>query len=629
MATLTAAWVSVLEPPPDLSVSEWAEQHRMLPEASAARGGRWSNATAPYLRGIMDATREPGVRKLALMAAHQVGKTESLNNIVGYHIHHDPCPIRFLFPTHDGAENHSKGPLSDMIRSTPALAAVVRDRHQPRSMAHQADSTIALKVFPGGFVLLGGGNSPSAYAQTAARVAIADEVDRLPAVIGEEGDPVDLLVNRTTSFYDSLCIFVSTPTLKGGRIDTLFSRSDQRRYFLSCPGCGRQDWVTWNDAKRFRVTYQGESAESARLECGPCGAVMTEPDRRVMVAGGEWRPTRKADEPGLAGFHLPAMVSTLGDVSLSVLVAKWLSARARGKEALRVFVNTDLGEPWEERGAKLEPHTLMGRRERYGPEGVEVPAAAPCLTAGVDLQIDRFEVQVVAWGLFGERWVVDTAVIPGNPKAPEAQDALLEALGRRYRHASGHWLPIHATCVDSGWAPEPVYGFTARHRVRHFYATKGVGGKRGEPIILNAVTKVPILVNADGAKADIMAAVQLAAPGPGYMHFPERVDEEYFAQLCSEHPETRKNKAGVTVEEVWIQDRTRNEALDTAVLALAAFRIITKGKENEEIRRMLAEIEATPPPDHEPDSPPKAPPAAPPPRAQAPAPRVQSWRRPQ
>jgi phage terminase large subunit GpA-like protein len=597
-ATLTAEWASAWKPPPRLTVSEWADRYRMLPETSAARGGKWHNEVAPYLMGIMDATREEGIRKIALMKSVQSGGSEALNNVIGYHVHHDPCPMLVIHPTVEVAQAYSKERLADMIRSTPELAAVVRDKAQPRTVAQQAESTLTMKMFPGGFIILGGANSPNPFARSAIRLGIGDDVDRWPAVVGEEGDPVDLLINRGTSFYDALTVFVSTPTLMGGRIDTLYARSDQRRYFVACPTCGREDWISWNDPKHLRVVFDGEDAESACLEC-PCGARMREPERRAMVARGEWRATRQADEPGLAGFHLPAMVSTLGDVTLPGLVAKWLSARARGKEALRVFINTSLAEGWEDRGARLEPQSFLGRRESYG-EDVEVPAEAPCLTAGVDVQVDYFALQVVAWGPAGERWVVDWRSIPGSPKRAETQAALLEALSARYRHASGHLLPIHASCIDSGYATEEIYDFVLAHQHRRIFATKGVAGRSGEPIIGRVNEKTygrrgrPVRlypVNVDDAKAEIMAALALAAPGPGYLHFPERIDEEYLAQLCAEHRETRKNKAGVATHSVWVQDRERNEALDTAVLTLAAFRLL-----NPNIRHMAETLAATPVP---------------------------------
>ncbi len=601
--TLTASWFSSLEPPPRLTVSEWAELHRRLPETSAARGGKWLNATTPYLAGIMDAALDPRVRKLALMKCHQSGGSEALQNVIGYHIQHDPCPMLVVHPTAGAAEAYSKERLADMIRGTPELAAVVRDRAQPRALG-QAESTLALKMFPGGFLALGGANTPNTFARWSVRLAIGDDVDRFPPVVGDEGDPADLLSNRTTSFYDALSIFVSTPTLRRGRIDTLYARSDQRRYFLRCPQCGREDWVTWGDPAHWRVVYDGADPETARLECPPedhggCGSRMYEPARRAAVAVGEWRATATAAEPGLAGFHLPAMISTLGDVTLPGLVAKWLGARERGHEALRVFINTSLGEGWEERGTRVESHALLHRRESYGSD-VDVPAPAVCLTAGVDVQVDRFEVQVIGWGPAGERWVIDPQrVVPGDPRRTETQAALMETLAGRYRHASGHMLPILAACVDTGYATEEMYDLVLAHQHRRLYATKGVAGRAGDVLVSKPSEKRygrrprPVrlyTINVDDAKADFLAAIAKTESGPGAMHFPDGADEEYLAQLCAEHRETRYAKSGVATHSVWVQDRERNEALDTAVLCLAAFRLL-----NPNLQHLAQVLDATKP----------------------------------
>jgi len=623
--TLVTGWASAAEPPPTLTVSQWADTYRMLPETSGARGGHWRTETTPYLRGIMDAVHEPGVRTIAVRKAAQLGGSEALHNILGYFIQYDPCPMLFVQPTALVAEEWSKERLADMIRTTPALSAVVRDKRQPRG-SHGAESTLSLKMFPGGFLALGGANTPNTFARRAVRLAIGDDVDRFPAVVGEEGDPADLLRNRTRTFFDALVLFVSTPTLRGGRIDTLYARSDQRQYLVACPQCGRRDWITWNDPNHFRIVFEERDARTARLACpdadhGGCDARMTEPERRAMIAGGTWDPTATAQETGLVGFHLPAMVSTLG-ISLEHLVEKWLAARALGKESLRVFINTVLAEGWEDRGARMEAHTLLARRESYG-DGTEVPAAAPVLTCGVDVHEDRFELQVIAWGPGGERWVVDWHTVPGNPKRPEARASLLEALQRRYHHASGHELPIYATCIDSGYATEEVYDFVLAHQGRRILATKGYAGRSGEPIVGKPSEKRygraprPVRlypINVDDAKADILNSLSLVAAGPGAMHFPGLVDEEYFAQLCAEHRETRYNKAGVATHFVWVQDRDRNEALDTAVLALAAFRWL-----NPNIRQMADMLAATAAPGAGTGQPPPAanPPARPAPPAEA------------
>lgn len=541
--------------------------------------------------------------------------SESLHNILGYFIEYDACPILLVHPTAHVAEEWSKERLADMIRTTPALRAAVRDRREPRG-SHQGESTLSLKIFPGGYLALGGANTPNTFARRAVRLAMGDDVDRFPPVVGEEGDPADLLVNRTTTFHDALVVLVSTPTLKNGRIDTLYSRSDQRRFLVACPNCGREDWITWNDPAHFRVTYDGDDPETACIECpssehGGCAARMAEPERRRMIElaserpGKGWKATAVGQEAGFVGFHLPGMISTLG-VSLPMLVEKWLSARSRGKESLRVFINTVLAEGWEDRGARMDAHVLMNRRESYG-EGIEVPKEAPALTAGVDVQVDRFELKVIAWGPAGERWVVDWRSIPGDPKRPETHAALLEALGRRYTHASGHLLPIHATCIDSGYATEEIYSFVLAHQARRIFATKGIAGRSGEPIVGKPSEKRygraprPVRlypINVDDAKADIMSSISLAEAGPGYMHFPilDAIDEEFFAQLCAEHRETRYNKSGVATHMIWVQDRERNEALDCSVLALAAFRLL-----NPNIRQMSEALAASPSPSSEKD----------------------------
>jgi len=593
--------MALFAPPPDLRVSEWAEAERRLPETSAARGARWRNDTAPYLVGIMNAVHEPGVRRIILRKAHQSGGSEALNNIIGYFMQHAPCPMLFVHPTAQVNEAYSKERLADMIRSTPALEAIVHDGRTPAA-AGRAESTLALKMFPGGYLALGGANSPNTFARWAVRVAIADDFDRFPPVVGEEGDPADLLVNRTTTFHDGLVLFVSTPTLKGGRIDTLYERSDRRHFFVTCPACGREDFITWNDPTHLRVAFDGRDLRTAGLACpapdhGGCGARLSEADRWGMVsAPGTWRPTAEPKEPGHIGFHLPEMLSPW--VSSAEQVGKFLSANERGREALRVFINTSLAEGWEDRGARMEAHTLFARREDYG-EGVEVPAAASALTAGVDVQADRFELVVLAWGPAGERWVVEWRTIPGSPKLPDARAGLLDALVRRYAHASGVLLPIHATCIDAGFEAEVVYDFVLAHQARRIFATKGVAGRSGEPIVGKASQKSygrrprPVLlypVNVDDAKAEILASLALEKAGPGATHFPLRVDtitDEFFAQLCAEHRETRYNRAGVATHSVWVQDRDRNDVLDATVGALAAFRLL-----NPNLRDMAERIAA-------------------------------------
>lgn len=599
-----AAIMPSFAPPPDMTVSQWAQAHRRLPASSAARGARWSNATAPYLTEIMDASCDPEVRKIVVMGASQTGKSEAIHNCVGFWIQHDPSTVLWLMPSFEDAKRRSRGALADMIRSTASLSAVVRGRRAPRG-AHETESTLLEKVYPGGSLILAGSGTPNSFAGISARRAVADEFERFAVL--DEGAPAVLLGNRTSTFYDGLIVMISSPLIVDGPIDAEFKLTDQRRFTVTCPACSHATWIAWNDAQRFRVSYDDHDPTTARLQCPQCNAAHDEVVRRQMIAAGSWRPTATPIDPGARGYHLPAMVSMLGDVTLSRLVEKWLAARASGPAALMSFITTTLAEPWEVRGSRVEPHALAARREDYGHE-VDAPAAVICLTAGVDVQIDRVEVAVFGWGRGGESWVIDTRTIPGDPTLAEVQTALLAVLDERYQHASGVTLPILTTGVDSGYLPEKVAYALAARRPRRLFAVKGVGGKFGEPSILKYdPRKPPVLLNVDGLKMEVFLGMEMPAPGPGYLHLSSRhCDEEYLAQLCAEHRETKRRSGVATM--IWVEDRPANHALDTAVYARAALKILARlsGTRTEDamLAKMAEQLAAPGPP----------PPAAVPPR---------------
>ncbi len=305
-AALIAAVMPAFDPPPDLTISQWAEAHRRLPASSPSRGARWNNATAPYLTEIQDAAGNPDVRRIVMMGAHQVGKSEAVHNAVGYWMQHDPSAILWLMPSFDDAKRRSRGALADMIRSTPSLRSIVRGRRAPRNAESEAESTLLEKSYPGGSLILAGSGTPNSFAGISARRAIADEFERFAVL--DEGDAATLLANRTSAFYDGLLVLLSTPLLVDGPIHAQFQSTDQRRYILRCESCEHEDFTTWSDPAHFRVVYKDRDPESARLECPQCGAQHDEPARRRLVAGGRWRPTATAIDPGARGYHVPAMI---------------------------------------------------------------------------------------------------------------------------------------------------------------------------------------------------------------------------------------------------------------------------------------------------------------------------------
>jgi len=354
-------WLAGFRPPVRLTVSEWAQAHRRLPETSAARGARWDNATAPYLVGIMDAALERGARVVSVAKAAQCGVSEALVNVVGYLIEHRPCPVLFVLPTASAAAAFGKERLSDAIRSTPGLRARVTDRRVPASSG-LPESTQALRMYPGGYLALAAGGTPNSVARWSVKVAIMDDCDRVPAFVGAEGDPALLLQNRVTSYYDGIVMYVSTPVLRGGRIETIYSQSDQRRFFLQCPACSRWDFTTWKDEKHWFVKFDERNPATARLHC-PCGHDVREPERMALVRAGEWRPTAEPLSRGNVGFHVPGMISPF--LTLERMADRFLLAHGSGPRKLREFVCTVLGEGWRDEASSIAPDDLRARLEDF------------------------------------------------------------------------------------------------------------------------------------------------------------------------------------------------------------------------------------------------------------------------
>jgi phage terminase large subunit GpA-like protein len=87
------AWKAGLAPDPALTVSEWADRHRILSSRGASEAGPYRTARTPYIRPIMDALspRHPASRVVFMIAA-QVGATKAGNNWMGFCIHRATGP---------------------------------------------------------------------------------------------------------------------------------------------------------------------------------------------------------------------------------------------------------------------------------------------------------------------------------------------------------------------------------------------------------------------------------------------------------------------------------------------------------------------------------------------------------
>lgn len=519
---------------------------------------------------MMDAICDPDVHTAVYMTSAQVGKTEILNNAIGYYIDQEPAPILLLQPTLQMASAWSKDRFAPMLRDTPELTGLVKE---PR--AKNSSNTMLHKGFPGGHITMAGANSPASLASRPVRIVGCDEVDRYPISVGSEGDPISLAKKRSETFWNRKLVLTSTPTVKGvSRIERAYEDSDQRRYYVPCPACKKMQTLEWRNVVWDQDKDGNHRPDTARIRCEYCDHAFSEQDRWEAVAQGEWRATKPFK--GVAGFHISGLYSPW--IDLETAVNDFLTAKHAGPEALMTFVNTFLGETWEEEGDAADEASLINRREEYP---ADVPAGALVLTAGVDVQDDRLEVEVVGWNQDEESWNIDYRVFVGDPDGNEVWEDLDDLiLNTEYQHENGHTLAIAATGADSGAHTSSVYEYVKRRRIKRVFALKGMGGE-GRPIIEATRKKrtgkerrpVPLtIVGVDDAKALVYSRFQVAKGNPGYCHFPVERDTEYFEGMTAEKRVTKFIKGYARRE--WRKIKPRNEPLDCRVYALAALRLL-------------------------------------------------------
>ena len=564
-------------PPPKLTVSQWADRYRKLSSENAAEPGKWRTDRAPYQREIMDCVTNPEIEEVVVMSSSQVGKSEIVNNIIGYYIDIDPGPLLMVQPTIEVAQDYSKRRITSMIADTEVLAAKVAD-----SKTRDLNNTILMKVFPGGFLAMGGANSPAGLASRPIRVLLFDEVDRYPDSAGGEGDPTSLAEKRAITFWNRKKIYVSTPTTKGAsKIEAKYELGTQEKWCVQCPRCGEYHFITMRDIQ-FKYEKHEQNRKTiyivhdVKWRCPFCLSEYDEYTIKKQPA--EWfADNPSALDNGIRSFRMNSFVSPW--YSWKRIVQEFLESKG-DPERFKVFVNTVLGETWEERGEIEDETVLLDRREKY--EG-ELPEGVLLLTMAADTQDDRLEYEIVGWGHGEESWGIEKGVIWGKPDDKATWAELDEKLARTWRFAGDTGLVIACAFIDSGGHfTDEVYRYCGERLQKRVFPIKGQGGD-GIPLVhkisRNNKYKLPlIMLGVDSGKTTTMQRLKMKQPGPKYCHFPvqdERgYDQVYFKGLISEKQVVRKEKGQVVTVWVNIAKDKRNEPLDLRVYALAALRLL-------------------------------------------------------
>lgn len=553
-----------IRPPPQLTVSEWADKHRRLSRKAASEPGPWRSARIPFLREIMDvlSIHHPA-KEVIFVKSTQVGGTEVGLNWLGYVIDHEPGPALAVLPTVEVGQRWSKQRLASMIEESANL----RKKVAPAA-SRDGGNTTGMKDFAGGTLIIGGANSAASLSSMPIRYLLLDEVDRFPIEVEDEGDPVDLAEARTTTFPRRKIFKISSPTIESlSRIWKDWKRSDQRRFHVPCPHCGHKQVLRWDqvhcpDNEPDRAAYQCEADDCALIE---------EHHKTWMLEHGEWIPTFPERE--LVGFHINGLYTPLGLGKTWAEHAKRFTEVKNDPVRFKVFVNTVLGECWEDADEKLDWEEIKGRAEPYALR--DIPPGCLVLTAGVDVQKDRFEIITRGFGRDGRRWTIDWHYLPADPTRDDDWLKLEAYLDQPFQNRFGVSMRTSAVAIDSGYLTEYVYAFTRARRHKRWFAIKGTGQygrqvlsrpskvdfKRKGTVIKGGAEHYMIAVTT--AKQNLYA--RLASDRKHDVsnrleHFSEGLPEDFYLQLTAEVFDPNKRHY------VKLKDR-RNEALDTTVYA--------------------------------------------------------------
>ena len=573
------AWRDGLTPDPLLTVSEWSDRHRMLSSKASAEPGRWRTSRTPYLKAIMDCLSPTSpVERVVFMKAAQLGATEMGSNWIGYVIHHAPGPMMAVWPTVEMAKRNSKQRIDPLIEESSALAGLIAP-----ARSRDSGNTILAKEFRGGVLVMTGANSAVGLRSMPVRYLFLDEVDGYPLDVEGEGNAISLAEARTRTFARRKIFIVSTPTISGASaIEREYEASDQRRYFVPCPHCNHRQWLRFE-----QLRWDKGLPATAVYICEACDTAIAEHHKTWMLEHGEWRAMADGKT---AGFHLSSLYSPVGWRAWREIAAAWeaaVSKESGSAAAIKTFKNTELGETWVEEGEAPDWQRLAERREDYSVG--TVPLGGLLLVGAADVQKDRIEVSIWAFGRGKESWLIEHRILMGDTARDEVWKSLAGVLRETWTHESSCQIGLVRLALDTGFATQEAYAFVRGVRDPRVMAVKGVargaalvgtptavdattGGKklrRGIKLfsVAGGIAKLEFYNNLRKA-ADVSEDGVTTVYPTGFVHLP-KIDAEFIQQLCAEQLITRRDRNGFPVRE-WQKMRERNEALDCYVYARAA-----------------------------------------------------------
>ena len=572
--------LKILKPPELLTVSEWADKHRILSEQDSSSPGHWRTSKTPYLKKVMDAFNDLSIYDITFCAGTQLGKTAAEQNMIGYAISQDPGPMMIVYPTEKLAEFTSERRLKPMFKLTESIKTRFFERESKR---------LELS-FESMYIALVGANSPSDLSSRPVRYIFFDEIDKFPAWSGAEASPIKLAEERTKTFYNRKIVKVSTPTLKTGYIWQAWEKADmQYNYYLPCPHCGESPVLEFSQIKWPEDMDISQVKNNAWYECKFCHNAIYDRQKIQMLRDGTWKGNKKVTgKVRKVAFHMSSLYSpwlSFGDVASEFLESKDVPS------LLMNFINSWLAEPWVDKSSKLKSDIVMEKQLPY--DRGRMPEDAQLITCGIDCQLDHFWYSVRAWGPHLTSWLVDYGRI-------ETWADVETVINRSYADSNGEVRNVNLACIDSGYNTDEVYIFCAQH-IDVAVPTKGSSTQlksrynvtildRGKAFGLRLYTFDP-----NQLKNFIASRMNINAGDYGSWNVYRDIDREYCDQICAEQLVEKKDKKG-KITSVWekISSHAQNHLLDCETNnALAAeilgVRYLMEQKEEEETQEQPKE----------------------------------------
>lgn len=554
-----------LIPESRLTVSEWADQFRILSPVAAAEPGKWRTSRTPYLKKIMDCLSiYSNYEKVIVIKGAQLGLTEAGNNWLGYIMDNSPAPTLLVMPTDLVIKKNSKTRIDTMIESTPNLKEKVRELK-----SRSGENTINQKNFPSGVLFMVGANSPVGLSSTPIRNVFLDEVDRYPSDVDGEGSPIELAIARTRTFAKKKIFIISTPTIKDNSpIETEILETDQNYYMVPCPHCGTFQKLVFDN-----LVWEPKKYEQTKYKCCSCGQLIEERFKPEMLENGYWQPSVPENvNDKLIGFNLNSLYSPYGWMPWGDIAKQYDKIRNNPSKE-KVFVNTVLGETYAEDSEAPKFENIYNRREVYPLNKVNNDVCF--ITIGVDIQKDRIELEIVGWCKDKRSYSIDYRVLNGNTSLPEVWLELDKVVNETWLREDGIELGCKLMAVDSGFNTDEVYKFCRKYSVNKVIPIKGndhLGIALSPPKNIDynkkgkKIGKVKVWpVGVSYLKTELYGWLQIEkindVPPPCYCHFPQ-YPETYFKGLTAEDYIPTKRQ--------WKKRYQRNEPLDCRIYARAA-----------------------------------------------------------